>query len=549
MQPEIPGFPPEFELILACARWPHEPPEPDRVRELAVKVRWPLVVEMANRHKVIPQVARCLEAVAPGGAPPREASLLRAGTVENACLCSQHADILKRIHRSFGEAQIPYRVLKGIPLAVSAYGDPGLRDVGDIDLLISPGDLQKAERILLEKDFLRSEPEAKLTPRRLRSYLAHQKDFCFRHRSSRIDLDLHWRLFRNPLLPGNAEIAGCGVEAFALDGESIPALPAGELFLYLCQHGALDGWLRLKWICDIAFLLRRLPPEEWERTARLAAARQILPEVTAAVHLSAQLLGARIPSGWPSVAHLDAGNAATARILRFAHTLIRSNGYRPAREAVAGPAWFRNELFLHSGLRYRLELLWRALFRPRVWQAIDLPDLLFPLYALLSPLEWIAFRLRRLAPGAERSGPTSAGSPLLRLFSLRLGDAALAIEAAGLLLFFRVALRFLSVQRLTAWMGNAPSRPPAEKNAGNTLRRIEWAMDAVVRHSPLTFVCFPQSLAAYFMLRRRGIAGTLFYGVARGGRRLQAHTWIKVGDRIVVGGEGEPQFTVLATFP
>ncbi len=555
MQPEIPGIPAEFELVLACARWPHEPPTPDRLRELAGKVGWPLVVEMAAHHKVIPQLARCLEAVAPDAAPPREARILRAGAVGNACLCSQHAAFLQRIHRRLGEAHIGYRVLKGIPLAVLAYADPQLRDVGDIDLLISPGDLQEAERILLQEGFLRSEPEGPLTPRRLRAYLAHQKDFSFRHPSSRIALDLHWRLFRNPLLPGNAEIAGCGMQAFSLGGESIPALPTAELFLYLCQHGALDGWLRLKWICDIAFLLRSLGPDEWERTSALAAERGILPELAAAVLLSEELLGARLPARspalFPSLAQLEAGRPATTRILRFAHKLLRSNGYRPAREAVAGPAWFFNELFLHSGLRYRLELLWRALFRPRVWQAVDLPDWLFPLYAILSPLEWIAFRLRRAARGPERSGPASGRRLLFRLFDLKLGDAALAVEAAGMLLFFRVALRFLSVQRLTAWMGAArrPGRASAERNAGDTLRRIEWAMDAVVRHSPLTFVCFPQSLAAYFMLRRRGIAGTLFYGVARGANRLQAHTWIKVGDRIVVGGEGEPQFTVLTTFP
>jgi hypothetical protein len=30
---------------------------------------------------------------------------------------------------------------------------------------------------------------------------------------------------------------------------------------------------------------------------------------------------------------------------------------------------------------------------------------------------------------------------------------------------------------------------------------------------------------------------------------LKAHTWIKVGDRTVVGGDVESQFTVLAIFP
>ena len=66
--------------------------------------------------------------------------------------------------------------------------------------------------------------------------------------------------------------------------------------------------------------------------------------------------------------------------------------------------------------------------------------------------------------------------------------------------------------------------------AAQTLRRIEWSIDAVVRHAPLTFVCFPQCLAAYFMLRRRHIASKLFYGVAREANQLKAHTSVKVGN-------------------
>jgi hypothetical protein len=51
------------------------------------------------------------------------------------------------------------------------------------------------------------------------------------------------------------------------------------------------------------------------------------------------------------------------------------------------------------------------------------------------------------------------------------------------------------------------------------------------------------------MLRRRHIASKLFYGVTRDADQLKAHTWVKVGDCTVVGGEVESRFTVLATFP
>ena len=51
------------------------------------------------------------------------------------------------------------------------------------------------------------------------------------------------------------------------------------------------------------------------------------------------------------------------------------------------------------------------------------------------------------------------------------------------------------------------------------------------------------------MLRRRHIASKLFYGVAREADQLKAHTWVKVGDRTVVGGEAGVALHRPHTFP
>ena len=95
---------------------------------------------------------------------------------------------------------------------------------------------------------------------------------------------------------------------------------------------------------------------------------------------------------------LDRNHPKVAHILRFGKRLMTSNQYRPIREAIPSTQYFLNEFRLHASVRYRVDLIERSLFRPRVWHRFDLPDALFPLYALLSPLEWLAFHLRhRLA--------------------------------------------------------------------------------------------------------------------------------------------------------
>jgi Uncharacterised nucleotidyltransferase/Transglutaminase-like superfamily len=546
---------PEFDLVLACLRWPQERIDGERIQSLVRgPIRWPYLLEIVQHHKVVPLFFRNLEAFAPGYIPEEPGAVLRAGAAANAHTCLQRISHLLLLHRLFREREIDLRIFKGIPLAITAFEDPTLRDAGDIDLLIAEKDLYRAGEILTDEGYVRFEPQARLTPRRLRSYIAHQKDFSYEHTSDGIVIDLHWRLFRNSFLPANAGLAEVGEEWLPLGSERIPTLPAPRLLLYLCVHGALDGWLRLKWLTDIGALLRTMTAEQLASTARLAAEQQALPQFSAAAFLCQDLLG----TGPPPPGCLDRNDRRVAHIMGFAMRLMTSNQFRPIREQIPSTRWFLNEFRLHDSSRYRLDLVQRSLFRPRAWNWIDLPDALFPLYALISPFEWLTFHFRHrlqmlrraLQPAAATHPRLGARVPIRRMMQVGPADIALAVEAACMLTFFRAALNFLPTQRLTAWMSKGQrevSVSPAM--TVQTIRRVEWSIDAVGRHAPLTFVCFPRSLAAYFMLRRRHIASKLFYGVAREADRLTAHTWVKVGDRTVVGGEVESQFTVLNTFP
>ena len=557
----------EFELVLACLRWPQEAVDGDRIRTLAQRpIRWSHLLEIVDHHKVVPLFSRNLDTFAPGYMPDEQAATLRASSVANAHICLERTAHLVALHRLFREQQIGLRIFKGIPLAMTAFRDPTLRDTGDIDLLVAEKDIFKAAEILQNQGYVRFEPQAQLTPRRLRSYLAHQKDFSYEHPAAGIVIDLHWRLFRNSFLPANARLEEVGEDWIHLGSERIPTLPTQRLLLYLCVHGALDGWLRLKWLADIGALLNTMTPEQLTSAATAAAEQQALPQFSAAIVLCHDLLGynpQRLPDGC-----LDRNDRRVAHILRFGKRLLTSNQYRPIRERIASPQWFLNEFRLHRSLRYRLDLIQRSLFRPRIWHSFDLPDALFPLYALLSPFESLGFHLRhRLAkitravrrkPAVPASTAQRATHPapmtrmlLRRMMQLPAADIALAIEAAGMLTFFRIALNFVPVRKLTAWMSRSDQALSSlsQEERAQTLRRIEWSIDAVVRHAPFSFVCFPQCLAAYFMLRRRHIASRLFYGVKRDADQLKAHTWVKVGDRTLVGGDVESLFTVLTTFP
>jgi hypothetical protein len=140
---------------------------------------------------------------------------------------------------------------------------------------------------------------------------------------------------------------------------------------------------------------------------------------------------------------------------------------------------------------------------------------------------------------------------LQRFLRLSRDDRLLMLEAVFWLAIAGIAIAVLPFRQV----GNLAARPirrlqrPLETHLTEA-RLIPWAIVTIATRVPWRALCFQQGLAAQFMLRRRGIPSTLYYGAAlnsRGG--LHAHVWLRNGDRNVLGAEIAHQFAVLATFP
>lgn len=120
------------------------------------------------------------------------------------------------------------------------------------------------------------------------------------------------------------------------------------------------------------------------------------------------------------------------------------------------------------------------------------------------------------------------------------------MEALGWLVVAKAALAWVPVARVIGWKQRGIRRERAMDVS--RLREVRHAVLVVARYSPVSFVCFPQCLAAGEMLRRRGIASRLHYGVARDGDKLVTHTWLEAGGEIVIGGEVAGQYSTLAVY-
>lgn len=124
---------------------------------------------------------------------------------------------------------------------------------------------------------------------------------------------------------------------------------------------------------------------------------------------------------------------------------------------------------------------------------------------------------------------------------LLLAEAGAAVLAASL------AIRLLPFRRLAERLGRNGKKaaPPADTETVYWLRRavLAWA-----RRVPWRALCFEQGLAAFVLLRRRGLAASLHYGAATIDGELKAHVWVTSGPADVIGGEAKEDYGLLARF-
>src|SRR3989441_9965406 len=141
---------PEDRLCLLLARGHLPPAARSRALELlAAALRWDLLLGRAGAHEVTPLVYRNLATLEFSGVPdPVRARLTDAFRI-NAIRSMLFAQELARLLRLLNQAGVPSIPLKGVTLAESLYGDYALRVSSDMDILVPPGEVVRARRLIL----------------------------------------------------------------------------------------------------------------------------------------------------------------------------------------------------------------------------------------------------------------------------------------------------------------------------------------------------------------------------------------------------------------
>lgn len=380
----------EMDLLVACARQNVSGDQTAEVGRLASSVLdWDLVLELADRHKVLPLLQHTLSSADLPNVPPFVLQSLRQSWGTNAernlLLSGELVRVLAALDSS-GVQAIPYR---GPVLAKRAYRDIRLRQFNDLDVLVHRRDVQRATACLLSLSY--QEWDSGGAHPAVRDQSMHHR--VFTPNEGRALLELHWQI--TPRYFGFALDAGAWVrlDSIELAGVAVPILSAEDLLMVLCVHGALHGWRRLAWICDVARLVATQPETDWQLAIELADRQGATRTLHLGLLLAYDLLRAPLPRNiLDSVWQDGVARGLAAQVTQW---------LPEAAEAHSGPQARYPLTRLHLGLRegwaQKAAFLLRAAFVPshEDWAAVRLSPRLSFLYYLVRPLRLLSKHARR----------------------------------------------------------------------------------------------------------------------------------------------------------
>lgn len=381
-------FSPEFRLAAACSMWPVSDHQTQAISAAtAGPFDWLRFLRVARRHQVINLVH---EVLTPARADVPPNIVREIGTeamtlvLENLALAHE----AMRIQHLFDQADLPVLFVKGAALAVLAFGNLSLRSGQDIDLLVPYETLPAATALITRAGYRRFDPPPHISDAQLRLIMPLRKDLGFVHQLTGTRVELHWRLFLNPHAMTEASTMAASRVVPLAGVRGVRTLGEEDLFAYLCLHGALHWWYRLKWLADINALLAGSPEDSVERLIRAAEVRGTGRAAAQALLLCRRLLGTPLPDRLMATI----AESATVRWLEATalNAMTTGQGELEPREGPFGTTRGSLSTFLlRRDWRYWLAELKLHMTNPTDVLTVALPGRLRFLYPLLRLPLWV----------------------------------------------------------------------------------------------------------------------------------------------------------------
>lgn len=270
----------------------------------------------------MPLLYQTLKTTCPEKVPEKVLTQLQFHYLGNATRNLRLTARLLEILNLFNDKDILAVPFKGPVLAKCIYGDIGLRQFSDLDVLIHPNDALKARNVLMANNY---QPEIKLDDKQFCIYLKTKEAFTFICDKRNVFLDLHSGLKAgNDSLSIHPNIFDNHLKPVVIEGHKVKSLPPEELLLYLCVHGALHCWSSLGWISCVAELIRSNPDLNYERLIRMVGRAKYERIFSLGLFLAQELLGAEPPQSINE--YLSIGSKIESLATEVCRNLFPNNG-------------------------------------------------------------------------------------------------------------------------------------------------------------------------------------------------------------------------------
>ncbi len=275
----------------------------------------------------------------------------RSNTLRNLRLYAE----LRRLLTVLEGEGIPLILLKGIFLAEAVYGDMGLREMNDIDVLARPGDVTRISEILEGMGYVSLHPLSADIAIKAHQHLPRMV------KEGQATFEIHWNLTS----PGerysiDPEELWRGVLPVRVAGCSALTLAPEDLLLHLCLHTSHQHQFAfgLRPSCDIAQVITHFAPDlDWDALVERAMRWGWQRGVYLALLLANELAGADVP---PHVLEILRPADMSKELLDTA----RAQLFGDKRLALLVPPAYA-ELLESACLYDRIRIFWQRLFLPK----------------------------------------------------------------------------------------------------------------------------------------------------------------------------------------
>lgn len=389
-----------YDLLIACARWDASAAELDVVRARAgAALDWNAWLDLVRWHRLVPHAQRAL-AAAHAPVPADCAESLLAESVLIAARSLARTQQLATLLRALDDDGVRALPFKGPALALAAYGELGVRDSVDLDVVVQQADVDRARATLLRMGYT---PASAMSPAHERTLQRSFGHFVYNAPDGGVKVELHWR-FAARRYPWSMTVDEVFARATMVDLDGFVHAAGGRAELRIASpdptdqlllqvmHGTRHQWERLEWLVAFVQLLKQGAGHE-EQLIQRAYTHESARALKLALRLAHDVVGAGLTTRFVALAGDPPTVARAKQIVRSleAGTASTDQPYR-----------FNMEMMDRASDRVRYIALSVFSPTPREWELVRLPEWLVALYYPIRLARVITLRFARTVRGSLR---------------------------------------------------------------------------------------------------------------------------------------------------